>query len=439
MIMRTLRRLCWTLVLVWAGSAVAAPDDLPREVLLLAHFKQHIRRILAQVPNYTCLQTIERSVLDRHQTVFKPVDVVLLEVSEVGEKELFAWPGAHRFDERDLSSFASGGLMGNGIFALLARSVFVNDISTIQYSRDEEIAGRPVACFRFAIPAAWSGYTLRANGASAVVRLNGSFWIDPASLELVRLEARADEIPPELGIERTVTVIDYAPMRIGDSEVLLPQGAHMLMELIGGEARRNEILFSHCHEYLTASSIRFDMPDTHAPVSAPSPRQVDLPAGLTVSIELETAIDSTTAHIGDLLRGHVLNDVRRKGKTIIIPKGAVVTGRIRGMERSPSGPAYDLTIELGDLEWENSRAPFYGELLAKGSAGADHAFLNSPNISGQGMAATPPPQTHVEAVHATQIPGTAVLHLTGERFRIAAGFRMTWRTLEPNQAMKKPK
>src|ERR1039457_4581801 len=431
--------LCWTVLLVWAGS-VAAPDDLPREVLLLARFKQRMRQILLQVPNYTCLETIQRSAQGRRTTVFSPLETVLMEVSTVGDKELLAWPGARRFEEADLTSFTSGGLMGSGVFALLARNVFVHDVTTIKYHGDEEIAGLPVARYDFGIPAAWSGYELRANGASAVVRLDGSFWIDPAPLELVRMEARADEIPPALGIERTVRVINYARMRIGESAVLLPQDATLVMALAGGEARRNEIRFSHCQAYLTESSIRFDMPDAPAAVAAPPPRQVDLPAGLTVPIELETAIDSNTARVGDLLRGHVVSDVRRKGKAVVIPKGAMVTGRIRGLDRWPSPrPAIDLTIELAELEWENSRAAFYAELLRKDSELAENSSLSIPSIGGGAITETPSSEPATQPVNAIQIPGTGILHMAGARFRIAAGFRMNWRTLEPNQGLKKLK
>ena len=405
------------MLLAWAGSVAAAPDDLPHEVLLLAHFKEQMRQVLSEVPNYTCLETIQRLVQDRHAIAFRPLDTVLLEVSNLGNKELLAWPGAHRFEEGELSSFASGGLMGNGIFALHARTVFLSNTSVIQYFGNEEIAGRPVARYDFRVPEVWSGYQIRANGASAKVGTFGSFWIDPASLELVRLEVQANEIPAELGIERNVTIIDYAQMRIGDSGVLLPQAAKLVMMLLSGEVRRNDIQFSHCREYHAESSIRFDMPDTPAPASAPPLRQVDLPAGLRVSIELETSIDSTTAHVGDPLRGHVANDVRRKDKTIIIPNGAIATGRIRGLARSPSPEAAcDLTIELAELEWENTSAEFYGELLTPSSAAA---------ATGE--------------VHALQIPGTGVLHMTGTRFHIAPGFRMNWRTLEPNQRLKKSK
>ena len=417
---------------------MAAPADLPREVLLLAHFKERMRQVLSLAPNYTCLETIQRSIQDRHAKAFSPLDSVLLEVSNVGGKELLAWPGARRFDEADLSSFASSGLMGSGVFASYAHTVFAHNTTTIQYHGDEDVEGRPVARFDFRIPPIWSGYLIKANGTSAEVGMTGSFWIDPASLELVRLEVRADEIPTALGIDRSVTVIEYARMRIGNSDVLLPQGSRLQMTLLSGEVHRNDMQFSHCHEYLAESSIRFDTPDTRGPDPSPT-QKVDLPAGLEVSIELETAIDSTTAHVGDPLRGHVRSDVRQRAKTII-PKGAIVTGRIRGLERlrSPE-PAFELTIELAELSWENTRAEFYGELLPKDPEQARDAPFKAPMLNGR-MSSIPHSAATSPAAGAgagtMQIPGTGVVQMTGTRFQIPPGFRMNWRTLEPNGRLK---
>jgi hypothetical protein len=402
-------KLLGVVLLLWAGSVAAAPDDMPQEVLLLAHFKARMRLALSQVLNYTCLETIQRSAQSRRANSFTPLDTVRLEVSTVasmGGKELLAWPGARRFEEADPTRFTSGGLMGSGVFALFARGVFLHDTSTMQYHGAEEMAGRSVARFDFAVPEVWSGYRITANGTSAIVGMEGSFWIDPASLALVRMEVRADEIPAPLGISRAVTVIDYARMRIGDSDVLLPQDAKMLLTLFSGEVRRNEIEFSHCHEYGAESSIRFDMPETVAPTAAPR-TPVDLPAGLTVSMALDAAIDLSTAQVGDILRAHVIEDVRRKGETII-PKGAMATGRIRGAERLRSpGAGFDLTVEVAALEWANMRAEFYGELLATRRAG-----------------------------RAPQIPGTGVLRVAGSKSQIPAGFRMNWRTLDPNSRLK---
>jgi hypothetical protein len=107
--------------------------------------------------------------------------------------------------------------------------------------------------------------------------------------------------------------------------------------------------------------------------------------------------------------------------------------------RAP-GPAVDLTIEIAELEWENSRAQFYGELLPPASArDRENASLSLPSINGGVPDLVTSAGNVTETVHAPQIPGTGVLHLTGKQLRIAAGFRMDWRTWEPNQRVKKPK
>jgi len=220
----------------------------------------------------------------------------------------------------------------------------------MQYHGDEDMRGRPLARFEFRVPQAASRFQLQANGASAMVGMAGSFWVDTASLELARIEVQADEVPGALGIARTAAIVDYARMRFGASTVLLPQAAELLLALLSGEVRRNEIQFSHCRAYVTESSTRFDMPDMPPSAPAQAVRKVDLPADLTVPIALETAIDSATAHVGDLLRGHVVKDVRRKGK-IVIPKGAIVTHGIRGLDRLRSERAFDLTIDSRESEY----------------------------------------------------------------------------------------
>jgi VWFA-related protein len=259
-----------------------APHDLPRETTLLAQFKPKIRLVLSQVPNYTCLETIQRSLEKRREKAFSPLDSMHLEVSTLADKELLAWPGAHRFEEVDLSSFAAGGLLGSGVFASLARGVFLHETATITGHGGEELAGRPVTRFDYRVPAESSGYQIQTKDSSAKVGIAGSFWIDPVSLELVRLEVRADDLPAALGILRTVTTIDYAPMRVADSNILLPQAAQMILTQLNGDVNRNDIQFSHCHEYLAESSIRFDTPNSALGAQAQQRRTIDLPAGLRV-------------------------------------------------------------------------------------------------------------------------------------------------------------
>ena len=346
------------LLLANAAYALAAPGDLPREILLLAHFKQRIRETLARTPNYTCLETVQRYGFEHHGVAFKPLDSIMLEISNVGDKEMLAWPGARKFDEASVADFAAGGMLGSGIFALHARNVFLHDTSIIKWHGDEEIAGRLLARYDFRVPQAWSGYQLRQKGVTATAGTHGSFWIDPDSLDLVRMQVWTDDLPPEMLMESSVTAIDYAPMHIGESDITLPQSAQMVTVAISGDAWRNEIAFGHCHEYRTDTAIRFDMPEeTQRAKATPTKTSLFLPAGLTVTIALNTGIGSRTSHVGDPITGRVMEDVRRKGKgPAIVPKGAIATGRIRGLMRiSKPEPAIDLAIEIAELEWEDAR------------------------------------------------------------------------------------
>jgi len=411
-----------------AGIAVNA-DDLPKEVVRLARFKQAVRETLSQIPNYTCLESIQRYGFEHHGRAFQPLDTVQVEISNLGDKEILSWPGARRFAENSVSDFAAGGMMSSGVFALHARTVFLADTTTIQYHGEEEFAGHMASRYDFRVPQAWSGYQIHTNGLNVTVGTRGSFWIDAESLELLRLEVRADDPPPSLGIENHVTVIEYARARIGEADVLLPQSARVLTTRVSGDALRNDIEFSHCREFVADSTIHFDIPAASAVAASPAVRQVDVPGGLTITIELQTAVDAASAKVGQLLSGRVVDDVRRKGQ-LIVPKGALATGRIRSFSRvrSPE-PGIELTVEFEELAWEGAHAQFYAEMQ---SVPAGDSLLAMPAIDG-GLPTVPSSSgsAAMTGVAGPQIPGTAVLHLKTQ-FRLKPGFRMSWRTLEPN-------
>ena len=53
----------------------------------------------------------------------------------------------------------------------------------------------------------------------------GSFWVDPATYDIVRISMEAEEIPPNLPVLASVTSIDYARTNLGGTDFLLPQSA----------------------------------------------------------------------------------------------------------------------------------------------------------------------------------------------------------------------
>src|SRR5438445_498169 len=97
MAMRTLAALCaaalglgaQTLVHIGPTSADTAAngdpsrDPLPPDVLLLARIKVHMLDTLARQPDYTCLETVERSRRDGYTRKYRLEDTLRLEVALV--------------------------------------------------------------------------------------------------------------------------------------------------------------------------------------------------------------------------------------------------------------------------------------------------------------------------------------------------------------------
>jgi hypothetical protein len=66
------------------------------------------------------------------------------------------------------------------------------------------------------------------------VSYHGAFWVDALTLDLLRLEAKADEILPFLNLKRADNVISYARIRIGRADFVLPQSSEVVMQDLKG-------------------------------------------------------------------------------------------------------------------------------------------------------------------------------------------------------------
>jgi hypothetical protein len=246
----------WLLAIFLAITAAAAGQ--PPDEGQLARFQDKIRRDMTTIPNYTCLETIERSrrapPLD-----FMPAGTVRLEVSIVAGKELFAKPGARRFEDREVASLVPGGAIGTGMFATFARELFVTGKGTLRYRREGSLVGHDGSVrYDFRLKQQESALKLEVGNFSEIVAAKGSFWFDPVSLDLIRLEVYADHMPADLNLDEAVTRTDYARTHIGDSDALLPKRSELTLTSFYGPTFLDVIKFSQCHEYRAESTIDWD-------------------------------------------------------------------------------------------------------------------------------------------------------------------------------------
>jgi len=332
---RGLRSVSLSLFLLPAGLVAQdlVPASLPAESVLLGRIRAHMGEVLRHAPNYTCVETMERTrrIGPAHQ--FQMQDILRLEVALVDGKEMFAWPGSKKFESDDLRTLISGGAYGNGTFALFARAVFLTSAPTFVYRGDDPINGRPLVRYDFRVQKLVSGYQIRVAEVSAIVGYHGSFWVDRQSLDAARLQIFADDIPAELGLSFSSDRIDYSRQRIGEEDFLLPKESELEMRQPSGTQNRNFVRFSSCRQYTGESVLRFDdlsdAPDARQ--KAPD-EEIVLPEDMVLRIALMDDINLTSAAAGDPVNATLEGDLRQKGR-LLAAKGGVVTGRITRMER----------------------------------------------------------------------------------------------------------
>ena len=136
-----------------------------------------------------------------------------------------------------------------------------------------------------------------------------------------------------------------------------------------GREKRNATRFEHCRQYTGASTLRFDDMDSDA--KATQPGMIELPEGLLVESVLMDTILGAQAARGDRVSAKVTADVRRSGG-VMIPKGAVLTGRITHVEKQNIRSAVYLGIGLifQTIEFAGRRGEFRSELEAGGNTSA---------------------------------------------------------------------
>jgi len=312
-----------------------------------------------------------------------------------------------------------------------------------QYKGEEEIGGRRLARWDYRLPLMWSGQTIQMPEGSGKVGLHGSYWADPQTLDVARLELNADDVPPALPVAEMVTTIDYARTRLSDSlEVLLPETADFLLVKDSGETSYNRIEFTHCRVFGADSSVDFAAPGAAERALRFGLASVDdtlrpLPAGLEIAVKLRSRVTADMA-VGELIDGVVASNVPAKG-AVTIAAGSPVRGRIRRLEHyTDPFPHMIVGLEFTEVALEGIRYRFYAGLVEIGSAPGVEQTLHTPyetrslSFESRGPRSAWGPgnisQTS-ETIWTYDLPGVATFFFNGDKLALPAGFRTVWKTL----------
>ncbi len=324
--------------------------DLRPETTLLAEAREKMLYLLANQTNYTCLETVERTRQVPGGGA-RVEDTLRLEVALVDGRELFAWPGAKRFEDGDIREVVSTGMFGNGNYGIYTRMLFNDRGPQFEYRGPVTLFGMQLARYDFRERAERSGYHLRVGEDDAVTGFHGSIYLD-ANADLRRLEMVADDIPAVLGLTSAEDRVDYARTKIGDEDSLLPIESELQMASKDALSR-NRVRFSGCRKFAGESSLIFEDVDVDAGPAVVAIQEVELPVDVAMTLEITSDLRLDRAAVGDVVTATLRSDVKR-GKEKVILKGAVAQGRVVMLERTTG--TYALSLQFQDLEWKGGHA-----------------------------------------------------------------------------------
>jgi hypothetical protein len=268
----------------------------------------------------------QRSLLSR--------DRLRVDVAVFDGRQFFSWPGTDVFRFEGLDEMTGGGASGTGDFGPFAASFLADsDPASVRFRGVGEWAGRRVAEYTYDVPLVSSHYEVE-TGPDRFERTayEGSMFVDVRTGDLYRLTIRVPWPPPGSGVLRAEVDTTYQPQGGGEGPDLFPSASTLTMTLVGGGEAINRTTYRACHVFSSESTIRFETSSVAEKEPEKPAVQSRLPAGLEVRSTPLTRIDSRTAVAGDLFEARVVEPVRQE-KQVVVPKGAVLHGRIVEVEQ----------------------------------------------------------------------------------------------------------
>jgi len=329
------------------------------------------------------------------------------------------------------------GALGNGLFGPYLKDILLSGSVASQYKGEQEVGGHRLARYEYQIPLLISGQMIRTSEGSGKVGIHGSYWVDPQTYDVQRLEMNADEFPPTLPVTEMTTSINYMRTRLGnDFAVLLPRTAEFRLLMHSGEINHNRIEFTHCRVFGAASTINFNATDSADQAFRFGATSIDetlrpLPGGLQIAVKLRSRISGDMA-VGTLIDGRVAGDVGGK-RAVVIPADSPVRGRIRRMERYTNPfPYFILGLEFTEMEVQGIRYLFYGDLVDIDRMSSIELTLSTKNttttVTNPLLFGDVSTRQTMESFSLYNLPGVATFFYKGDKLELPQDFRTVWKT-----------
>src|SRR5579872_5714422 len=365
-------RLGWLFVFALAAHSQNSRDP----GVVLAHAREHILERMERLPNYTCVETVDRSYLqpvtagatasceelvlvkNARKLRVTATDRLRLDVRIAGGNEVVAWAGGNGPGDRAMAEVFESGPFGTGPFAGLLGGIFADNAANLHY------AGQVDGLFEyeFDVPQEASHYMTRVSNGWRATHYKGTLLIDPESFDLKRVVVTQPELPADAAACETTNAVDYQKILLGNREFLVPRHSALRFVNRDGTEALTASEYVSCHEYHAESTIHYEDEPANPVAKKPVQSGRAVPEGLAFSLSLENSIDTGTAAAGDVVTAKVRSPVHApESKEILYPAGAIVRGRFTRMLHWEDPAIFGISIVFETLEVNGDVSPFHGQ------------------------------------------------------------------------------
>ncbi|MBM3739216.1 MAG: hypothetical protein FJW39_25865 [Acidobacteria bacterium] len=419
------RRLFLACLCPFLGADGQTADVIPR-------LRAHLKQTLSKLPDYTCQQTIVRTSREADSNQFKPVDTIQVQVGLINRKEQYTWPDSRQFDNRELRDLVGKGIVSTGNFADHVQHIFLTPETQFTPRGPETVDEISAMRIDYELPVEFSRYVLRIPPSEAEVGVKGSFWYDPATLDLVRLEVIATDIPPELRVSGLANDLRYSRQPIGQAMVLLPLRAKLVItDLDAKEEYHNSIAFAGCKQYQAESLIKFPGADEElTPPKLEGPARLSsVPSKMRLDVVLDHDIEPEKAALGEAVRAVLVKPAVHAGE-VVAPEGSTVHGRLVRLEKEAVPfPHFVTGIEFHTIEISGNRLDLHATMQ---EAGPSSALIKQQKRLDPVF--TKKRSARFDILVREKPRGEGVLHWDAKHPKIKRGLKMVWVTGEDASA-----
>ena len=248
---------------VWSEVVVSSEGKVIEQRVFPPGYDRFLEKVSNEVfrfsttlPDFICDQLTSRFQSKSNPPRWRRRDRISAEVLYVDGKE--SYRNIRRNGKRlKRGSPQSTGAWSTGEFGTLMQDLFSQTTDAeFEYGMLSEIGGIRARLYGFKVRQTSSHWRVDFEGHVLYPAYQGSVWIDPDRLRVLRIEMQARDVPPDYPMDTIETTVDYGPVRIAGQEYLLVTKAENLScKRYSKYCTRNEIEFRNYRKFTAESKI----------------------------------------------------------------------------------------------------------------------------------------------------------------------------------------